>query len=506
MSKHNASLLLILSVVLIGSCDAEKNATRQQSTKGPNFLIVVSDDQSWEHTSFAGYPLVSTPAFDEIANSGVYFTNAYASAPTCTASRTSLLSGKHFWQTGPGATLWGSFTKALPNFQQVLKQNGYRVGFTGKGWGPGKNQTKFQGLFGERFDQVHLQPPDGMSAIDYSANFDAFLSKQPKDKPFSFIFSPFEPHRPYGSIRDMDNRIDWRDVAVPGFLPDAPGVKKDITKYLAEIEWYDEHLQNILEQLQEHGVLDNTMIIVTSDNGMPFPRAKSSNYEYGVHVPLAVMWKGKISGDRKVTDFVNLADIAPTVLKAAGISIPKAMTGVSFLDLLDSKKSGRINPERNFTVTGFERHRAGARRDNSNYPIRALHTDDYLYIKNFFPDRWPAGDPPDFEDIDDESQSKFALLAAMNPKIKQLKTLATAKRPAEELYALADDPYQLNNLAGDESQQRTLSALRVKLLAFLTDEGDGRATGDGSEYDDLPYYAPAHQRINASSNPLHSDQ
>ncbi len=500
MSRSNAHLLLIITVILIVSCDAERTSPHHQNTEGPNFLIVVSDDQSWTHTSFAGYPSVSTPAFDEIANNGVYFTNAYASAPTCTASRTSLLSGRHFWQTGPGATLWGSFTKALPNFQQQLKEYGYRIGVTGKGWGPGKNQTNIQALFGEHFDQVHLQPPNGISAVDYSANFDVFLSKQPKHKPFSFIFSPFEPHRPYGNISDTDDRIDWRDIAVPGFLPDAPEVKKDMTKYLAEIEWYDQHLLNMLEQLQQRGILDNTMIIVTSDNGMPFPRAKSNNYEYGVHMPLAVMWRGTVAGDRKVTDFINLADIAPTVLQAAGIPVPKAMTGVSFLNLLNSKKAGRIDPERNFTVTGFERHIENARSGNSNYPVRALHTDDYLYIKNFASDRWPAGDPPNFADIDNASPTKLVLLAAMNTETKQLKTLATAKRPAEELYALADDPYQLDNRAGDESQQQILVALRAKLLDFLAVEGDRRVTGDGSEYEDLPYYGPVRPRIKAGSH------
>ncbi|MGI9293338.1 MAG: sulfatase-like hydrolase/transferase, partial [Pseudomonadales bacterium] len=145
----------------------------------PNFLIVVSDDQSWAHTSFAGDEIVRTPAFDRIARDGVYFSNAYSSAPTCTASRSALLSGRHFWQTGPGSTLWGSYSAELPSLQGTLEQSGYQVGYTGKGWGPGVHQ---EGAItaGTAFNQITLTPPDGISNIDYSANFEAFLSSKPQ--------------------------------------------------------------------------------------------------------------------------------------------------------------------------------------------------------------------------------------------------------------------------------------------------------------------------------------
>lgn len=489
MCKAECRALLLIAALLLNACNADREAL-ELAAKKPNFLIVVSDDQSWVHTSFAGYPALSTPAFDRIANNGVYFTNAYASAPTCTAARTSLLSGRHFWQTGPGATLWGSYVNELPNFQIILRDHGYQVGYTGKGWGPGKSLIDLPLPWGVPFNTMQLQAPKGISNIDYSANFATFLAQKPKDQAFAFLFTPFEPHRPYGNSDNPRKRVGRRDIKVPDFLPNSPTVKKDIANYLNEIEWFDRHLENMLQQLEQSGELENTLVIVTSDNGMPFPRAKSNNYEYGVHMPMAVMWKSGMKGGRQVTDFINLADIAPTLLEAAGIAVPAEMTGVSFLPLLHSGKNGRIDAARNFTVTGFERHVLSSRPAGMNYPIRALHTDDFVYIRNFFPERWPAGDPPTYSDIDNQSPTKLALLAASSKYEKRLRKLATGKRPAEELYFLPEDPFQLNNLARESKHHTKLTVLRKQLLDFLTVQNDQRVTGDGHEYDNLPYYGP----------------
>ncbi len=378
MWKVEFRALLLVASFLLTACNADREAP-ELAAKKPNFLIVVADDQSWVHTSFAGYPALDTPAFDRIANNGVYFTHAYASAPTCTASRTALLSGRHFWQTGPGATLWGSYAQELPSVQMILREHGYHVGYTGKGWGPGKNLIESPYPWGDPFNAIQLQAPSGMSNIDYSANFAAFLANKPKEQAFGFLFTPFEPHRPYGSDDNPTTQIDWHAIEVPDFLPNTPVVKKDIANYLEEIEWFDQHLENMLQQLEQSGELENTLVIVTSDNGMPFPRAKSNNYEYGVHMPLAVMWKNRVKGGREVSDFINLADVAPTVLQAAGIPVPAEMTGASFLQALHSDKNGRIDATRSFTVTGFERHVLLSRPAGVNYPVCALHTDDCVF-------------------------------------------------------------------------------------------------------------------------------
>ncbi len=350
------------------------------------------------------------------------------------------MSGRHFWQTGAGATLWGSYSAELPSLQGTLQQNGYKVGYTGKGWGPGVRQ---EGAItaGLAFNEIKLTPPEGITNIDYSANFNAFLSSRPEGQPFSFLFTSFEPHRPYAKDRVSDGHIDWRDVVVPDFLPDVPAVKQDIANYLFEIEWFDTHLSNMLEELARRGELENTVIIVTSDNGMPFPRAKSNNYEFGVHVPLAVQWPRSITAGRQITDFINLADVAPTVLEAAGVAVPQNMTGVSFLPQLSATQTGRVDAARDFAITGFERHVWAARLNGQNYPARALHNDDYLYIRNFEPQRWPAGNPPTYSDIDNQSPSRDFLLTTQTAEVTRLKALATDQRPAEELYFLPLDPF-----------------------------------------------------------------
>ncbi len=494
------SSLLLVTIWLLSSCGGSHDSftpaaqePSQLSAQAPNFLIVVADDQSFAHTSFAGDVNVRTPAFDSIARDGVYFTNTYASAPSCTASRSALLSGLHFWQTGAGATLWGSYSAELPSLQGTLQQNGYKIGYTGKGWGPGVRE---EGAItaGPASNEIKLTPPEGISNIDYSANFKAFLSARPEGQPFSFLFTAWEPHRPYAKDVVSDGHIDWHDVVVPEFLPDAPAVKKDIANYLYEIEWFDQQLANMLEELERRGELDNTVVIVTSDNGMPFPRAKSNNYEFGVHVPLAVQWPRSIPSGRQVTDFINLADVAPTVLEAAGVAVPPNMTGVSFSPQLSATQSGRVDAARDFAVTGFERHVWAARPNGQNYPVRALHNDDYLYIRNFEPQRWPAGNPLTYADIDNQSPGRDFLLTTQTAEVTRLKGLATDKRPAEELYFLALDPLQLHNVADELEHLPMLDVLRSQLMAFLVDQHDMRVVGNGNEYDNLPYYGPMPQQ------------
>lgn len=149
----------------------------------------------------------------------------------------------------------------------------------------------------------------------------------------------------------------------------------------------------MLETLEAHGELDNTLIVVTSDNGMPFPRAKATAYNYGVHMPLAIRWgKGIKDPGRVIDDFINHVDFAPTFLELAGIEAPDQMTGRSLRNIFTSAKQGTVDPTRNMTVTGLERH-VWAGPDGKTYPRRAIHTNDFVYIRNYEPDRWPMGGP-----------------------------------------------------------------------------------------------------------------
>jgi len=281
----------------------------------------------------------------------------------------------------------------------------------------------------------------------------------------------------------------------------------DMLDYAYEIDWFEKHLMDMIQVLEEMGELDNTIIIVTSDNGMQFPYAIANCYESGIHVPMAVSWPGKIPEGRTSEDLVNLADLAPTILELTGTD-PESMMPISaksFVNILFSDRSGIIDPSRDAIYVGRERH-SSARWMNLGYPQRAVRTHDFLYIKNYHPERWPAGAPqalnpehPDelspmygldengnylggvYCDIDD-GVSKAYLIENMNdPEVLPYLKLATDKRPAEELFYIKDDPYSIHNLAGNEAYADELKLMRNKLDQFLMETDDPRIIGPNPE-------------------------
>ena len=282
-------------------------------------------------------------------------------------------------------------------------------------------------------------------------------------QPFCYWFGSFNPHRPY----DEDRHVNYDTLKVPDFLPDIPEVRKDVGRYLAEVQDFDSEIGYVLDILEKFGELDHTIIIVTGDNGMPFPRAKTNLYDHGTRVPLAIRWPEGIKGGRIVDDFVNHADIAPTILAAARITPPATMSGHSLGNILESDKQGRIDPYRDFVVTGRETH-------ETLYPMRAIRTEDYLYIRNFEPDRWPSL----AQSVDDDGVSYDAVLASRsNPNTQHFYEQALGRRPLEELYVIADDPYQLKNVADVPAMADVKAKLQKKLITYLTKTNDPRVVG-----------------------------
>lgn len=481
-------LLLLLSCVgFLTGFHFFNQPMPQKPTARPNFLLVITDDQSWIHTSYAGYPAVRTPNFDRLAQEGIYFDKAYVSAPTCTASRSAILTGQHFWRLGSAGQLWGEFPPALTTYQQILAEHGYKTGYTGKGWGPGK--ALLGNPAGPAYNRVRNNADPNFSTIDHVENFKLFLDERKPGQPFSFWISPTEPHRPFlTGIGASSGEIDMKAIQVPPFLPDTEAVRRDLADYLYEIQWFDRELGRILEVLNDRGELDNTVIVYTSDNGMPFPRAKSNNYEYGTRVPFAVRWGNGIPSAQRLADFVSLTDIAPTFLALAGIQAPQEMTGKSLELLITANRSGRIDKQRNAAYSGFQRHIGYARQDQRGYPSRAIHTDKFLYIRNFAPDRWPAGRPPELADIDDGSPSKNQLVLERE-EYEDFWQLAAGKRPAEELYAISRDPGQVQNLADDPEYRAVKEALSRQLDEELQRTGDPAASGNTQVFDDYHYHS-----------------
>ncbi len=500
--------LLLLPWLAASSCkNTPQQSTAKTSTnsgKRPNILFVISDDQSYPHASAYGYKAVSTPAFDRVAREGVLFNNAFSASPGCSPSRAAILTGKNCWQVREAGTHASTFPADLVTYTDLLERAGYHVGHTQKGWGPGKILGRENNPAGKGYDERKLDSPENISNNDYAANFEDFLAERQGDQPFCFWFGAAEPHRRYPTGIGEEKGLKLSKVKVPGFLPDVPEVRTDMLDYLYEIQWQDDHLDRMLKSLEAKGELENTLVVVTSDNGMPFPRAKANCYEYGIHMPLAIMWGNKIKGGRTVDDLVSLVDMAPTFLAAAGVDAPEiiGMAGKNLLTLLTSKKSGIIDESRQAVYSSRERH-SSSRWNNQGYPQRAMRTPNYLYIWNIQPDRWPAGDPQKYEDdgklgpmhggyhdIDDFDESVLNL-RQNDPAIRKYFHLAVDKRPEVEVYDIKKDPYCLTNLAEDASFKVTREKLGDQLMAYLKQTNDPRLSPEGeATYEAYKRYSP----------------
>lgn len=445
---------------------------REDSSTRPNILFAISDDQSFAHTSAAGDPVVRTPTFDRIAAEGVRFTHAFCNSPSCTPSRGAILTGQECYRLEEGVNLWSSLPAKFQTYPDLLEAAGYHVGYTRKGWGPGSLEA------------------GGRSRNPAGPNFDdfrAFHATLPEDAPFCFWFGSTDPHRGYEKGSGLASGLRLDDVTVPDFLPDVPEVRSDILDYYFEIQRFDCQLGEIVAYLEERDQLANTVVIVTSDNGMPFPRAKADLYDFGSRVPLAVRWPERVPSGRVVTDFVSLVDVAPTILEAAGLRPLPEMTGRSFLDVLASGNEGRVDPARDHVVLARERHtpwRAG----RVGYPMRAIRTDGHLYIRNLEPDRWPAGDPPIFGEVDPSPTKDFVREGEGTADFGQYFQAAFAKRPPEELYDNALGASQMSNSAGSESLAAVQQSLAERLNEHLLATSDPRALGHPPDWESNPHY------------------
>ncbi len=447
-------------------------------TPRPNILFCIADDWSWPHAGAYGDKTVKTPVFDRLAREGALFQNAFCASPSCTPSRAAILTGRAVHQLDEGANLWGFLPKRFETFPDALQRAGYFVGHMGKGWGPGNIQA------GGR-----ARNPAG----PVSKTLDAFLVGKPKDKPFCFWFGGLDPHRPYDRGTGANSGLKPDNIKVPSFWPDTAEVRGDILDYYFEVERWDRNLGALLKLLEDRGELENTVVIVTSDNGWPFPRAKANLYDAGTHLPLAIRWPGKIKAGKRIESFVNLQDIAPTILEIAGLTPPAEMVGQSLISLASgAEKDG----QRPMVFLERERH-ANVRQDDLSYPSRAVRTKDFLYIRNLRPERWPAGDPVmwkavgEFGDCDAGVVKEVILAQRSEPKMKPFFQLCFGLRPAEEFYNVRNDPGQTNNLAGSPKVLNAQIKLRQELDAWLQRTSDPRLNPNDDRFEKAPYFGNA---------------
>lgn len=477
-------IALFLIVGLLGTGTAPfETLDDKKPVQPPNILFLIADDWSYPHAGAYGDKVVRTPTFDWLAKNGAVFENAYCAAPSCSPSRASILLGRYPHQNESAGNLWSVIPDKFPNWVTLLKQQGYHTGKSRKGWGPGDFEAG-----GYEHNPAGKDYPD----------LKTFLKNKKKGQPFTFWFGSNDPHRIYETNTGVKTGMDVGSITVPAFLPDLPCVRNDMMDYYFEVERFDRESGNIIAELESEGLLENTLIVMTSDNGMPFPRAKATLYDFGTRMPLAMYWKGHIEGGTRIADFVNFVDFAPTFLEVAGEEIPKEFSGTSLMELFSE---GKKSADRSKVFFERERH-ANVRKGDLSYPSRAIRTKDFLYIKNFEPDRWPAGDPEthisvgQYGDVDN-SITKFLMMKMRQGTFdKDYFQLAFGKRAEEEFYVLEKDPFSLKNRIEDPIYAEEVDQLRGDLQRWMLATQDLRATQPQTIYWDTVNYTPDYDRSN----------
>ena len=282
---------------------------------------------------------------------------------------------------------------------------------------------------------------------------------------------------------------------VPAYWPDNATVRTDMLDYAYEIQHFDRHLVRMLDLLEAKGELENTLVVVTADNGMPFPRVKGQAYYASNHLPLAIMWPAGIDAPGRAADtFVSFTDLAPTYLELAGIDWGAgAMAPPEGRSLVPLLTQAGHALHRDHMLIGKERHDVG-RPDDQGYPIRGMVDAEWLYLRNFETDRWPAGDPETGYLNCDGSPTKTVILDSRRDDVDtRYWRQSFGKRPAEELYNLRQDPDCLNNLAQIEAFTEIKTRLSKRMEEELTGQQDPRILGQGAVFDQYPYADEKHR-------------
>lgn len=470
-------LLFAVICLTFTSCISNKDKRRP-----PNILFAISDDQGFPHASAYGANFVETPGFDHIAEEGLIFNNVYCAAPQCSPNRASILTGRYLWQNSEAGTHASLFPAHLKVFTDRFIEGGYDVGSTGKTWSPGlidsTNRIVNKKLIGKYFNTE--------DQTGYWKEFQKFLHERDKEKPFFFWFGTYDPHRPYKAGSGLDSGKRLENVDVPPYLPDSEAVRSDFLDYALRIERFDCNLVKMIGILEAMGELDHTLIIVTSDNGMPFPRAKGNAYDAGVRVPMAIRWGDQIPSGYVMDDLISHIDFAPTLLDAAHLPQYDEIEGKSFLELLLQPDPAKRKPFRKALFYGRERA-TSARPNNFGYPVRTIRTEQYQLVWNLKPDRFPAGDRFN------ESEAIVVKNEILNQKELNFRTRkmyddAYGLRPEFELYDMSVDPFGLDNLAEDQAYWKVFDRLFTMLKKQLIDNEDPRLHGEGDIWESYPRF------------------
>jgi len=456
----------VIGALLMAVLSVPGRSGRAEEPKRPNVVLIIADDLAWEDCGAFGNPKVGTPNIDRLARGGMRFDRAFVTASSCSPSRSSLITGRYPHNTDAEELHW-PLPPGQVTFVEKLKASGYWTAAAGK-WHLG-NAVK------GRFDVVREANPAGFqlgTVKDAKARMTAegsgavqsgcdqwvpVLRDRPKDRPFFLWLAALDPHRDYeeGTIAQPHRP---EDVVVPPYLPDVPEVRRDLALYYDEISRLDRYVGEVMAELDRQGVAGETLVLLLSDNGRPFPRCKTTLYDSGIRTPLIARWPGHIGPGSRCGSLVSTIDIAPTILKLAGVEPGPTFQGKDISPLFrdpTAKVRDLIFAERNW-------HDYAAHG-------RAARSERFKYIRN--DDLGKPLTPP----ADAVRSPTFVAMRRLRDEGKltrEQRACFVSPRPAEELYDVEADPHESVNLAGDPKHAGVLADMRRALSEW------GRETGD----------------------------
>jgi N-sulfoglucosamine sulfohydrolase len=421
----------VSSIITTKLTQIEKSET--QNSSPPNLVIFIADDHGENDLGCYGNKQIRTPNVDRLAAEGMRFTNAFLSISSCSPSRSSILTGRYPHNTG-AEDLHMPLPANQYTIARYLKNAGYYCASVGK-WHLGNAEKRNWSQVTECQAEVMAE-----STIESLRNRD-------REKPFLFWVASIDPHRGYqeGAVEPPHSP---ESVRVPPYLPDHPKIRKELALYYDEVSRFDEHIGQIMAELESQNALENTVIIYVSDNGMPFPRAKCTLYDSGIHTPLIVRWPKNIPAGSVQTGLASSIDLAPTLMALAGLP-QDTMEGENITAMLRDPSTHlreRIFAEANWH--DFEKF------------TRSVRSNQFKLIRNYY---W---DTPLWNSVDSvNSITWHGMLESKNAgKLTPSQSfLFNPERPFEEFYDLDADPFEQVNLVNDPHYQRILSGLRTDL-------------------------------------------
>ncbi|AQQ09510.1 Choline-sulfatase [Sedimentisphaera cyanobacteriorum] len=411
----------------------------------PNFLFIMADDCTYRDIGCYGGQ-AHTPNIDKLVPEGMKFTNCFQAAPMCSPTRHNIYTGLYPVKSGayPNHAFAKEGTKSIVHY---LKPLGYRVALSGK---------------------THIAPDEvfpfeysGSKNPDMGAVESLFSECKDTQTPFCLFACSNEPHTPWN--KGNPSAYDADEVELRPYIPDTPVVRESMTKYLAEITYFDNQVGQLLNLLDEYGLSDNTMVMVVSEQGNALPFAKWTCYEDGLGSIMIVRWPGKVEAGSISEAIVEYVDVTPTFIEAAGGNPPEVLDGKSMLGLL----TGKTKEHKDYT---FGIHTStGILKNKQPYPIRSVRDENYRLIWNLMPNN-------EFQNVTTENPSSefqsMLDLAAAGDEHAQKYTHKYQHRPEFELYNIKEDPANINNLADEPGYEEVFKRLKTKLDEWMQDQGD----------------------------------